>query len=91
MVAISPTYVTDSADFMNFFSSSAVCFPFRGLQVSSSDRPRSSKEIIEEQIGRKITCECEIFSDSKEIKRKRLQAAFGVDFGEPGKRNLDVV
>jgi hypothetical protein len=38
-------------------------------------------------MGRKIVCECEILSDPKEVKRKRLQAAFGVDFGEPGKRN----
>jgi hypothetical protein len=53
--------------------------------------PLAIKEIIEEQIGRKFICECEIFSDPKEIKRKRLQAAFGVDFGEPGKRDLDVV
>jgi hypothetical protein len=30
-------------------------------------------------------------SDPKEVKRKRLSAAFGVDFEEPGKRNLDVV
>jgi hypothetical protein len=49
------------------------------------------QEIIEEHIGRKIVCECEIFIDPKEAKRKRLQAAFGVDFGAPGKRNLDVV
>jgi hypothetical protein len=53
--------------------------------------PLAIKEMIEEQIGRKIVCECEIFSDPKEIKRRRLQAAFGVDFGEPGKRNLDVI
>ena len=53
--------------------------------------PLAVKEMIEEHIGRKIFCECEILSDPKEIKRKRLQAAFGVDFGEPGKRDLDVV
>jgi hypothetical protein len=53
--------------------------------------PLATKEIIEEHIGRKIVCECEIYSDPKEVKRKRLQAAFGVDFGEPGKRNLDVL
>jgi hypothetical protein len=49
------------------------------------------KEMIEEQIGRKIVCECEIFSDPKEVKRKRLQSAFEVGFGKPGKRNLEVV
>jgi hypothetical protein len=50
--------------------------------------PLAIKEIIEEQMGRKISCECEILSDPKEIKRKRLSAAFGVDFGEPGKREI---
>jgi hypothetical protein len=30
-------------------------------------------------------------SDPKGIKKGRLQAFFGVDFGEPGKRDLDVV
>jgi hypothetical protein len=52
--------------------------------------PLAVKEMIEEQIGSKIICECEIFSDPKEIKRKRLEAALGVDFGEPRRRNLDV-
>jgi AMMECR1 domain-containing protein len=53
--------------------------------------PLALKEMIEEQIGKKIICECEILSDPKEIKRKRLSAAFGVDFGESGMRNMDVV
>jgi AMMECR1 domain-containing protein len=53
--------------------------------------PLAVKEMFEEQIGRKIVCECEIFSDPKEVKRERLSAAFGVDFGERGKRNLDMV
>ncbi len=53
--------------------------------------PLAIKEIIEEQMGRKILCECEILSDPKEVKRKRLQAAFGVDFGEAGRGDLDVV
>jgi hypothetical protein len=46
--------------------------------------------MIEEQIGRKIVCECEIFSDLKDVKRKRLSAVFGVDFGQPRRRDLDV-
>jgi hypothetical protein len=66
-----------------------------GILEKCCKKPRLSplaiKEMIEEQIGRNITCECEIFSDPKEIKRKRLSTAFGVDFGQPGKRNLDVV
>jgi hypothetical protein len=53
--------------------------------------PLAIKQIIEEQIRREIGCQCEIFSDPKEINRKRLQAAFGVDFGELADRYLDVV
>jgi len=33
----------------------------------------------------------DILSDPEDVARRRLQAFFGVDFGEPGKRNLDVV
>jgi hypothetical protein len=47
------------------------------------------KEIIETQIGRKIACECEILTEPRELKRHRLQRT-GVDFGEPGRRELDI-
>jgi hypothetical protein len=47
--------------------------------------------IIEDWLGRSISCECEILNDRKEVARKRLSAAFGVDFGEDGKRDCDVV
>ena len=48
------------------------------------------KDLIEERLGRKVACECEILTDPKELKRRRLRNA-GVDFGERGKRELDVV
>ena len=35
-------------------------------------------------------CECEILSDHNEIRRKRL-SGMGVDFGEPGRRELELV
>ena len=47
------------------------------------------KDLIEERLGRKVACECEILTDPKELKRQRLRSR-GVDFGEPGKRELDV-
>jgi AMMECR1 domain-containing protein len=47
--------------------------------------------MMKKYIGRKIVCECEILRDPKEVKRKRLEAAFGVDFGELGKMDLDVL
>jgi hypothetical protein len=68
--------------------------PFRTLEKCCKKAglsPLAVKEMIEEQIGRKIVCECEILSDPKEVARRGLSAAFGVDFGTPGKRNLDVV
>ena len=49
------------------------------------------KDIIEEKIGRKLICECQLLNDERAIRRKDLQASFGVNFGEPGKREEDVV
>jgi hypothetical protein len=50
-----------------------------------------AKDMIEEQIGMKLVCECQILNDEKAIRRKELQAVFGVDFGEAGKKEMDVV
>ena len=44
--------------------------------------------IIENCIGRTFDCECQMLNDEKEVARRRLSAAFGLDFG---KRDLDVV
>jgi hypothetical protein len=49
------------------------------------------KDMIEEHIGRKVICECQILQDERELRRKVLTRMFGVDFGEPGKREVDVV
>jgi hypothetical protein len=49
------------------------------------------KDFIEKHIRRKIICECQILADPKELTRMRLQAAFGMDFGEPGKREIGVI
>ena len=49
-----------------------------------------AKDIIEEKIGRRLECECQILNDEKAIRRRQLQASFGVDFGEPGRREVDV-
>jgi hypothetical protein len=50
-----------------------------------------AKDIIEEQIRRKLICECQLLNDEKAIRRKELQAMFRVDFNEIGKREVDVV
>ena len=48
------------------------------------------KDLIEERLGRELICECEIMRDEKEIRRRALEEQFGVDFGEPGRREVDV-
>ena len=47
-------------------------------------------DMIEERIGRKLICECQLLSDDKEIRRRDLERTFGVDFGVAGNRNVDV-
>jgi hypothetical protein len=49
-----------------------------------------AKDMIEERIGRNLICECELLNDEKAIRRKELQTMFGVDFGPPGARDLDI-
>jgi len=49
------------------------------------------KNFIEEHLGRNIICECQILIDEKELKRMRLRTAFGMDFGEERRREMDVV
>lgn len=48
------------------------------------------KDLIEEHLDREIECECEIIGDKKAIRRRELQKQFGVDFGMPGERRLDI-
>ena len=49
------------------------------------------KDIIEQRIGRKLLCECELLHDERTIRRKELERVFGVDFGGPGGREFDIV
>jgi hypothetical protein len=49
------------------------------------------RDLIENRIGRKLTCECQLVDGGKERRRLELERTFGVDFGEPGKREVDVV
>ena len=48
------------------------------------------KDLIEEHLDRELKCECEIMRDEKAIRRMALEKQFGVDFGEPGRREVDV-
>ena len=49
------------------------------------------KDLIEEHLGRELECECKILGDKKVIRRRELQKQFGVDFGEPGERGVEIV
>ncbi len=49
------------------------------------------RNILEERIGPKIVCECQLIEDDRERRRKELTRVFGVDFGEPGNRSVDVI
>lgn len=50
------------------------------------------KDMIEERIGRKLLCECELLHDDRTMRRKELKLTFGLDFGGPGgSREFDIV
>jgi len=49
------------------------------------------RNMLEERIGHKVTCECQLLEDDRERRRRELTRVFGVDFGEPGNRGVDVV
>ncbi len=49
-----------------------------------------ARDMSFERIGRKLDCECELLRDDEAIRRRELEA-FGVDFGEPGKRDFEIV
>ena len=49
------------------------------------------RDIIFERIGRKLVCECEMLRDHKKQRRMELESIFGVDFGGPGERGLELV
>ena len=50
-----------------------------------------ARDIIFERLGRKLICECEMLRDDKKHRRMELESMFGVDFGGPGGRKLDLV
>ena len=67
--------------------------PFQHLEAYCKEvgqHPITVRELIENWTGRRVVCECQFLNDDKEIARRRLRASFGIDFGEPGKRDLDV-
>ena len=49
------------------------------------------REIIFERLSRKLVCECEMLRDDEKRRRIKLERIFGVDFGRPGERGLELV
>jgi hypothetical protein len=47
--------------------------------------------LLEDRIKKRPQCECGILTDKDELRRRDLQMTFGIDFGEPGQRNLDII
>ena len=49
------------------------------------------KSLIEDRIGRKFQCECDLLMDDQARRRLELKDSFGVDFGCLGMKELDIV
>jgi hypothetical protein len=47
--------------------------------------PYAARDAIEERIGVKLECECQIVNNENENRQKALANSFGADLGEPGK------
>ena len=50
-----------------------------------------ARDIIFERLGHKLICECEMLRDDEKLRRIELERIFGVDFGESGKREMDLI
>lgn len=49
------------------------------------------KGMIEDQIHKRLQCECELLTNKDDLRRRDLQRMYGIDFGMPGRRELDIV
>ena len=47
--------------------------------------------LMEDSIKKRPQCECEILTDRDDLRRKELQRIYGMDFGGPGNRELDII
>ncbi len=68
--------------------------PFQNLE-QYCERTRfdflTVKDIIEDRIGRKFQCECELLRDDRSRRGFELEKIYGVDFsGMSGKRDFDI-
>ena len=47
--------------------------------------PFAARDALEERLGVKLKCDCQILGNEFENRRKELANAFGADLGEPGR------
>jgi hypothetical protein len=47
--------------------------------------------MIEDKMFKRLQCECEILTNRDDLRRRDLQGMYGMDFGMPGRRELDIV
>jgi hypothetical protein len=47
--------------------------------------PYAARDALEERLGVKLECDCQILNNETENRRKALANAFGADLGEPGR------
>ena len=54
--------------------------------------PLIARDIIEDRIGRKFQCECQLLKDDRAMRRFELKKMFGVDFsGMSNQRDFDII
>ena len=49
------------------------------------------RDIIFERLGRKLVCDCEMLQDNEKRRQMELESIFGIDFGGPGEKSLELV
>jgi hypothetical protein len=68
--------------------------PFKNLEEFCEMKgfdPYEVRDLIENHLGKKLVCECQIVNAEEAIRRARLRRSFGLDFGEPGNETCELV
>ena len=68
--------------------------PFKNLDEFCEKKgfdPYEVRDLIENHMGKKLICECQIVNDQKAMRRANLQKSFGLDFGPPGSETCGLI
>jgi hypothetical protein len=49
------------------------------------------KSMIEDRLFKRLNCECEILTNTDDLRRKGLQRVFGLDVGGSGRREFEIL